>query len=162
MTIDTRLPAAVRRMLLPLLLVPWIAGATPANLAPAPEAPLSAAKDAAGRYATDPAGAVAALEALRVDPSNPAYAAAGLQLLRAYVNEARFEAAKTLADRLLAVPPSEDLAEVQLPTVELGRRFRAADFAGLEAIEPRVEAASRLDDVAATDRASMLHQLMSI
>jgi len=60
------------------------------------------------------------------------------------------------------VPTSVDLAEVLLLTVELGRRFRAADFAGLEAIEPRVEAASRLDDVAATDRASMLHQLISI
>ncbi len=163
MTIETRLPAAVRRLLLVvLMLVPCLVGAAPTSPATAPEAPKSAATEAADRYATDPAGALAALQALRADPSNPDYAAAGLPLLRLYVNEGRFEEAKALAETLLAVPPSDDLAEVKLLTVELGRRFRASDFTGLEALEPRVQAASGLEAVPATDRASMLHQMMSI
>jgi len=168
MIIDTRLPAAVRRMLLALVLVlmlmliPSITGAFSADPAAAPEAPPTAVTEAAERYASDPLGAVAALQALLADPSHPDHAAAGLQLLRAYATERRFDEAKRLADTLLAAPATDNRFEVNLLERELARRVSARDVDGLEALEPRVQAAARLDDVPAIDRAKMLQQLMTL
>jgi len=162
MTTAMRLPAAARRSLLAMMLVPCLAWATPASPATAPQPLPPAVIEAAERYATDPAGAVAALQALRADASNPAYAAAARPLLFIYIKERRLDEAKALAATLLAAPPTDGIAEVKLLSLELERRFIASDFDGLEALEPRVQAASRLDSVPATQRASMLQHLMTV
>jgi diguanylate cyclase (GGDEF)-like protein len=132
MMIVTRLRAAVGCLLLACLLVPGLGLAKPAT--PTPAAPTSAAGQAK----------------------------ADLILLRTYLDEQRAEEAATLARTLLAAPPGTDMAEVLLLTMELERRYTTGDFAGLEALEPRVQAASRLEGVPASDRASLLHGLMTV
>ena len=130
MMIVTRLPAAVRVVLLACLLLPGLGVAAPAASAPA--APTTAAAES------------------------------GLPLLRTYLDERRADDAAALSKSLLAAPAGADVSEVLLLTMELERRFGAGDFAGLEALEPRVQAAARLDAVPASDRARMLHQLMTV
>ena len=60
------------------------------------------------------------------------------------------------------MPPTDNLGEVKLLTSELNRRFNSGDFVGLEALEPRVQAASVLEEVAVNDRASMLQELVAV
>ena len=79
---EKRPRAAVRRALLAMMLMPLVAGAAPTDDMPAPQSLPAVVIDAVERYANDPAGAIAALQALRADSTNPAYAAAGLPLLR--------------------------------------------------------------------------------
>lgn len=147
MMINLRLLAAVRKLLLALVLVPLLASANPEAAAPSLQAL---------------PGDIATLQAIRADPANPDYAAAGIPLLGAYLDERRFEEAKVLAETLLAAPATDNLGEVKLLDAELSRRFNAGDFAGLGLLEPRVQAASVLNDVSVNDRVSMLHELMTV
>lgn len=160
MTNQTRLRAAVRTLLFPLMLLPALALATPA--APAAPDPNPTVNKVAKSYGTDPVGTVAALELIYANPTHPERAAAGRALLNTLLIKKQAAEAKALAADLLAAPPTDALGEAKLLQLDLERRYAAGDWEGLEAIEPRATAASQDTTVPVEARADLLHHLMTV
>ncbi|MBP6597659.1 MAG: GGDEF domain-containing protein [Arenimonas sp.] len=165
MTNQPRLHAAVRGLLLALMLLPCLALAAPPPspaTTPAPDPHPIVSKLAEG-YGSDPAGTVAALEAIYADQAHPdERAAAGRVLLRAHLVGQQAAEAKALAAEMLAAPAGDPLGEAKLLEIDLERRYAAGDWDGLEAVEARAKAAAENTDLPVDTRADLLHDLMTV